>query len=113
MPDGPDLATAGAVPRCRGMKPLRLVTVCALSTLLCSCFTMGLWGFLPEDDTDPITGDEETAFAYDEETEWSWELLGLRVLLTPVTLCLDCVTAPVQCFLWGGDDDDDHCRRRR
>lgn len=96
------------------MKPLRLVRSLALSTLLCSCFTLGLWGFQPEDDTDPVTGDDDTAFAYDEETEWSWELLGLRILLTPATLCLDCLTCPVQCFLWANDDDDDdHCRRHR
>ncbi len=94
------------------MKLSRLVVVFGLSTLLCSCFTLGLWGFEQEDDADPVTG-EEALFAYDEETRWSWELLGLRILLTPVTLCLDCVTAPVQCFLWGGDDDDDHCRRHR
>lgn len=94
------------------MKPFRWAVIVASSLLLCSCFTMGLWGFWPEDAADPATRQEETTFTYDEDTEWSWELLGLRILLTPVTLCLDGVTCPVQCLFWG-DDDGDRCRRRR
>jgi len=66
-----------------------------LLPLLCSsCFTMAVWGFEGED---PISGCGETAYAYDSHTEWSWELFGLRLLLTPITLCLDALTSPVQC----------------
>jgi len=80
---------------------------------LSSCFTLGLWGFQPDyDDVDPVTG--QPAYAYDEDTEWSWGLLGLRLLLTPVTLALDCVTCPVQGALGlCGDDDDDDCNKHR
>lgn len=87
------------------MKALRHIAVLALPLLLCSCFTMMLWGFSPEAEHDPLTGEEESSYVYDEETEWSWSLFGLRVLGTPFTLVLDCLTAPVQVFLWGDDDD--------
>jgi hypothetical protein len=45
--------------------------LCALVAplLLSSCFTMGLWGFLPETETSPWTGKDDTSFVYDEETE--------------------------------------------
>ena len=36
-------------------------------------------------------------------------ILGLCILLTPVTLVLDIVTSPVQAFLFGWDDDEDDC----
>lgn len=84
-----------------------------LPLLLSSCFTMGLWGFEPTDDRDPVTGREDTSFEYQDDTSWSWGLFGLRVLATPITLCLDCLTAPVQVFLFGNDDDGDDCRADR
>jgi hypothetical protein len=79
-----------------------------LPFVLSSCFTLGLWGFAPEDDADPATGCE--SYSYDPETPWSWGLLGLRVLLTPLTLCLDCLTAPLQCC---SDDHEDHRHSHR
>jgi hypothetical protein len=79
-----------------------------LPLVLQGCFTMGLWGFFPEEEED-FTGQSETAYAYDPETEWSWSLLALRVLLTPVTFGLDCLTCPIQAFLFGSDDDTGNC----
>ncbi len=84
----------------------RAVSVVALPFLCTSCFTMGLWGVLPDSEVDAFTHQEETVFAYDEGTEWSWSLLGLRILLTPVTVGLDVLTCPVQAVLFGNDDDD-------
>jgi hypothetical protein len=76
---------------------------------------MGLWGFEAEEEQDALTGQHETTFAYDPGTEWSWAKLGLRVLLTPFALGLDCLTCPIQAFCWcdgGGDEQGhDHCRR--
>jgi hypothetical protein len=72
-----------------------------LPLLFSSCFTMALWGVESEEEEDPMTGCGETAYAYDSHTEWSWELFGLRLLLTPVTLCLDALTSPVQCACCG------------
>jgi hypothetical protein len=109
---------SGAVGRSRSMpcnerpggRRASLFAVLLLPFLLSSCFTLGLWGFYAETEQ-TWTGEEETAFAYDEETEWSWKLFFLRVLLTPVTVGLDCLTCPVQCVLFW-DDDDDACKHR-
>ena len=69
---------------------------------------MTIWGFEVQESNDNITGEPETVMAYDPETEWSWELFGMRLLATPITLILDCATAPIQAFfLWDDDDDDD------
>tara|TARA_R110002073_G_scaffold143864_1_gene295841 strand:+ start:1280 stop:1519 length:240 start_codon:yes stop_codon:yes gene_type:complete len=75
----------------------------ALLLTLPSCFTMTVWGFNVEQDAD----EQESAMVYDEDTEWSWKLFGLRVLVTPVALVLDCATAPLQVFFLGKNDDDD------
>jgi hypothetical protein len=74
---------------------------------------MGLWGFEPDEEQDFVTGESETSFAYDPETEWSWSKLALRVLLTPITLGLDCLTCPVQVVLFASADDDGHCHCHR
>ena len=104
-----------AGPVAKGLLRVRSLpgTVVLLPLLLSSCFTAMLWGFAPEDEVDAWTGKEETVFTYQAETKWSWGLLGLRVLLTPLTLCLDCVTAPVQCWLNGDDDDCHHHKHHR
>ena len=81
--------------------------VFCLSLALTSCFTMMVWGFSPEDGVDPATGSEETTFAYDEETEWSWGLFFGRLGLTPFAIVLDVLTCPVQAVMLGWDDDDD------
>lgn len=91
----------------------RTVTLLVLPMLLSSCFTMGLWGFLPETERDAFTGEDETTFAYQEDTEWSWGSFLTRLLLTPLTVGLDVVTCPVQAFLFGDDDDDCEHRHRR
>ena len=77
----------------------------SLLLALSSCFTMAVWGFEVESKRDAVTGAREAAYTYDEETEWSWALFFGRVLVTPVTLCLDCLTAPVQLWLFGDGDD--------
>ena len=76
-----------------------------LPLLLSSCFTMTLWGFGPSAERDPVTGQEELVYEYDDSTSWTWTLFGLRLLATPVTLALDCLTAPIQAFFLGDDDD--------
>jgi hypothetical protein len=83
----------------------RAAALC-LPLVLTGCFTMMLWGFSPEDEVDPATGNEETTLAYDEETEWSWGLFFGRLGLTPFTVVLDILTCPVQAFLFGWDDDE-------
>jgi len=75
--------------------------------LLPSCFTMTLWGFDHEREQDRYTGETSSSFSYDQETEWSWELLGMRLLGTPFALALDCLTAPVQAYFLVDEDEDD------
>jgi len=76
---------------------------------------MGLWGFELEDEDDAFTGQSEATFVYDPETKWSWGKLGLRVLLTPFTLALDCLTCPIQAIFVcdDSDDGDGHCHCHR
>ncbi len=90
----------------------RSLVACPLLLACSSCFTAHVWGFALEDDVDPATGQSETAMGYDERTRWSWESVGLRVLLTPFALALDCVTCPVQAVVFWSDDTDD-CGRGR
>lgn len=87
----------------RGLRAALLASLLLL--VLPSCFTMTLWGFEPEYSTDVFTGRTEGEMQYDSDTEWSWNLFGLRLLGTPFAVLLDCVTAPVQTFLFWGDDD--------
>ena len=84
----------------------RAAALC-LPLVLSSCFTMAVWGFHPDTDTDPVSHDTDTSFAYDEETEWSWGLFFGRLGLTPFAVALDVLTCPVQAFLFGWDDDED------
>jgi hypothetical protein len=87
-----------------------------LPFLLCSCFTLALWGFEPSDERDPFTGERDSDWEYRDETEWSWPLFGVRVLATPLTLLLDCATLGVQVWLWGEDGDEQNApgsRQRR
>ena len=81
----------------------------ALSALLLlpSCFTFGLWGFELQSEREARTGRTEHAMRYDPDTEWSWELLGMRLLGTPFALALDCLTAPVQAYFLVDEDEDD------
>jgi hypothetical protein len=88
------------------------VVVLLLPLIASSCFTAALWGFFPEEDRIPVTGATEATFEYDPETEWSWGLFGKRLLLTPFTVVLDCVTCPVQAFLFEWDDDCERPRRQ-
>ena len=96
------------------LRRTRCAAALLLPLVLHGCITMGLWGFYPEDEQDPITGEDESGFTYDPETEWSWSLLGLRVLLTPITVALDCLTCPIQAAWFGLDDDEQgRCRCHR
>jgi len=88
-------------------RPLRIVSLLLLLLLsLPSCFTAALWGFDTDSEENVRTGRSEMVHSYDDDTEWSWQLLGVRLLGTPFALALDCLTAPVQVFLWGEQDDD-------
>ena len=89
------------------VRPAHRAAALLLPLLLSSCFTLTLWGFELESETDPFTGRTEEEFTYDKDTEWSWGLLGLRLLGTPFALALDCLTAPVQAWVFWDDDDDD------
>lgn len=89
------------------MRQVRAVTTTLFLLLLSSCFTLGLWGFEPKTERNVVTGKTETSFAYDSDTEWSWSLFFQRLLWTPVTLAVDCLTAPVQAWLFDDDDDSD------
>jgi hypothetical protein len=73
---------------------------------LSSCFTAALWGFDSDTRQNVRTGRDEAFLSYDEDTEWSWPLLGLRVLGTPFAVALDCLTWPLQVFLWADEDGD-------
>jgi hypothetical protein len=86
---------------------LRAAFLLAMLCSLPSCFTMTVWGFELQGSNDSITSESDSVMVYDPETEWSWELFGLRLLATPFTLGLDCVTAPLQLFLLQNNDDDD------
>ena len=92
---------------------LPLALACLL--LLPSCFTFGVWGFELESEQDPRSGRVENTMAYDAETEWSWELFAFRLLLTPIALGLDCLTAPVQLWLLQEIDENapEHNQPRR
>ena len=83
-----------------------LPSALACLLLLPSCFTFGVWGFELESERDPRSGRVENTMAYDAETEWSWELFAFRLLLTPIALGLDCLTAPVQVWLLQEMDED-------
>jgi hypothetical protein len=102
--------TQPGTPTPTGKRHLRATLLLALLTMLCSlssCFTMAVWGFEPEQSTDQNTGKRETVMVYDSETEWSWELFGMRLLATPLTLILDIATSPIQAFFLQNDDDDE------
>ena len=102
--------TPRSTPRPAVKRHLRATLLLALLTMLCSlssCFTMAVWGFEPEQSIDQISGKQETVMVYDSETEWSWELFGMRLLATPLTLVLDIATSPIQAFFPQNDDDDE------
>lgn len=79
----------------------RAYLLVALLLVLPSCFTMAVWG------VDVNRSHDNETEQYEPEAEWSWGRFGMRVLLTPIALCLDCLTAPLQVALLKGDDDDD------
>ena len=96
---------AGGRAGLRARRGLAAGALCCL-LFLPSCFTFGLWGFELDAERDHASGRDERVMRYDPDTEWSWELFGFRLICTPVALALDCLTMPVQVFLWG--DDGDH-----
>ena len=79
------------------------VLLAAACTLLSSCCTMIVWGFeLRTEDAD--TSWQWCRETYDEQDMAWWQ----RVLLTPLTLLVDCATWPLQYWLF---EDDDDCHR--
>ena len=69
-----------------------------------SCFTVHVWGgTLSKKGQDSI-------YSF-EDADITWDDVWLRVLLTPVSLGLDCVTMPVQLFFLGDTDDSASHRR--
>lgn len=84
---------------------VRAAAVVSLSLACTSCFTLGLWGFEPIGDSSSCHGSDDGTFELDTDADWSWDAIGLRLLLTPFALGLDVLTAPVQCVLLADDDD--------
>jgi hypothetical protein len=97
--------------------PRRLGTILLLGVLclpLQSCFTLLLWGGVPELEADH-RGKVETGWTF-EDADIGWGDVWLRILLTPAAVCLDCVTLPVQAFLQDsveGDDEETEAQIRR
>ena len=91
-------------------RPMFRALALALLLFLPSCFTLGLWGFDQTVERDPATGEHSSITTYDETTEWSWELLGFRLLFTPITLALDCATAPIQAWWFGTAEAEERDR---
>lgn len=91
--------------------PKRAPALLAL-VLLQGCFTAGVWGYELGSERDPTTGREETTVEPQRDGE-AVESLWFRLFATPFALVLDCVTLPVQAFLFGWDDDDDRPARTR
>jgi len=96
------------------MKPFRSLVVVAVSTVLTSCCTMGLWGFEWQDGE---SGDEDDgSYVQAEGTRWEWWRILLRVALTPVTLCADAglsaLAGSLDTLLCDSDDDETKDRYR-
>lgn len=92
------------------MKPTTQKTVLLATVLgLQSCITSALWGLdLDEDEDDRSAYCQRDGRKKHRSTKF--EDVGLRILLTPVTLGLDLLTAPLQGCM---NDDDEDCNRRR
>ncbi len=87
---------------------LRWSLVLLAPLLLSSCFTMMVWGFEPDEECDRWGN---LTMVYDPATEWTWDRVGCRVLLTPPAVALDVLLSMVECWMcWGdcacGEDDD-------
>ena len=86
--------------RPRSRKAGRLAALACCAVVLQSCFTNALWGFEP----DPRGGYAESTFELPTDELW----IGWKILLSPVTLLIDCVTWPFQETLFGDDDEQNH-----
>ena len=85
-----------------GLRRLRVVHVLLLGVFLLTpaCFTTSLWS----DADDPVVGEDEHGVPVTEPPATIWQ----KILLTPLALALDLVTAPVQNFFDEDDDDDSY-----
>ena len=94
---------------CRLTSPRRVLTKMLLLGVLFlpleSCITVHLWGgdLIEADDG---RGGQEQIYSF-KDADITWGNVWSRVLWTPVTLCLDCVTMPAQVFMFWIDDLDD------
>jgi uncharacterized protein YceK len=89
-------------------RALPLVALVALQ----GCFTAGVWGFELGSETDAVTGRESPTLEAQRDGEVV-ESLWFRLLATPFSLVLDCVTLPIQALLFGWDDEDDRSDSER
>jgi uncharacterized protein YceK len=89
----------------------RWVGSLVLLLALHGCMTAGLWGFDVTSERDPITREEQTSLEAREGEELG--SVWLRLLATPFTLVLDCLTLPIQAWVFGWDDDEDESRSQR
>ena len=90
------------------VRGLRCMLVAAATTILCSCITARVWGFDSEPDAADAGKVQWSSEACDHPALAWWQ----RVLLTPLTLAADIVTAPLQCWLCLDADDENDCRPR-
>lgn len=80
--------------------------------LLPSCFTAALWDLQLESEVDPYTGERTAVVTDDGDDDTSvLDNFFAKVLLTPFTVALDCLTCPVQAVVYGFDCDDDDDER--
>lgn len=87
--------------------PARHALIAALVLALCpSCFTVWLWGGRVTTERE-YDGSVDTDIERDPNDTWGHVGLAGRVILTPVFLVLDCLTFPVQAWLYDWDDDED------
>jgi hypothetical protein len=82
----------------------------ALAASLSGCITTALWGGEVRREPDECIDEVEASFHFDVDDDDSppltFEDVGLRILLTPFTLILDCLSFPVQAWIYGWGDDD-------
>jgi len=90
----------------------RLAAILIVLPLLAlpSCFTTTLWGGGIEEEEEFNYETLQYETSYDAELGFSnvksWKDLALCIVLTPFTLALDCLTYPIQAFLYGWEDED-------
>ncbi len=87
------------------MNKLTIVVVAIISLGLPGCLTTTLWGgdLIETDDGDTRLGYE---LPRGSDSGPDGAEIARRVLLTPFALAVDCITLPVQSFVFGWNEED-------